>query len=525
MACSSIIDIAGLTHSFGGNRVLDQFSLQVNTPVADELAPSVCVMGPNGAGKSTLLNLLTGFLRPIPSATASVLGTSIRGLTAEQIALLGVSRSFQGARDVVPQLSVITNLLLIPSLRAKPWWSRLAHHHRWAELVGDARARIEECLHEFGCEELGQKLDRPADELSFGWKRILGALRIHISGAKLVMLDEPFAGLDPQKTKKVQNLILSWRKHSRTLIFVEHIRSSAMRAVIEETASRVVLLNQGRVVLDGTPGETLSNPAFAQVYTGPAATSRRGAERIMPNPLQEARTATLMLSSVSASYDGAPALRSVNVSVSNGQHLLLVGPNGAGKSTLLATVFRIGLKTKGKISYGQLDIEKTPPCEVARKGIGFVSQKNRVFGDLTVLRNLAIATLGHSATERQKKVRRVSESFPLLDSRLGQIAATLSGGEQAQLALALALARDPKVLLADEISVGLDAGRARALMVLLKDWVGRGLALMTAEQFYRPALENCDHVVALRDGEIAWQGRSEDFTEERQRKLFSGLDL
>jgi len=469
MADRAVVEVGGLTHTFGGNRVLDKFALRVNPPLADELAPSVCVMGPNGAGKSTLLNLLTGFLRPLPSATAKVLGHSIHGMAPEKIALLGVSRSFQGARDVVPELPVITNLFLIPRLRAVPWWSRLVHHRHWAGLVLEARAQVEHCLCEFGCEELRSKLDLPAGELSFGWKRIVSALRAHISGAKLVMLDEPFAGLDPHKTRMVQDLIRSWRRQSRTLMFVEHIRSSAMRAVIEETASRLVLIDQGRIVLDGTPGEVLSDPSFAQVYTGAASRLKGTPEQDLPKAHKSDRAATLTFSAMSASYDGMPALRSVSTVVSAGQHVLVVGPNGAGKSTLLSSIFRIGVKTTGEIRFGQVSINKTSPYEVARMGIGFVPQRNRIFDDLPVFRNLAIAALGQSARVRQSRIRSTLESFPLLGSRPNQTAGTLSGGEQAQLALALALLREPLVLLADEISVGLDGVRSRDLMMLLRE--------------------------------------------------------
>lgn len=521
---STVVEIGGLTHTFGGSRVLDELALRVDAKLPGELGSSICIVGPNGAGKTTLLNLLTGFLRPLPSARVSVLGHSVHGIGAEEIAVLGVSRSLQGARDVVPELSVRANLFLVPRIRAVPWWWRLTNRRRWTEVMQRAREQVDLCLSEFNCEELRSRLDSPAGELSFGWRRIVSAFRAHLSDAKLIILDEPFAGLDTHKITVVQRLVARWRSQ-RTVLFVEHIRSSAMRAVIEETASRLVLMDQGRIVLDGAPGDVLPDPSFSRVYTGlvSKATGLRNDWRSASR--KEEPDSTLKFSALRASYDGMPVLCGIDASVSPGQHVLIVGPNGAGKSTMLSSVHGIGLEATGEIRLGESNLNRRPAYEVARLGVGFVPQRSRIFDDLSVHRNLSIAASERPSGERKVRIRRALELFPRLRARLKQEAKTLSGGEQTQLALALAMLREPVVLLADEISVGLDAARTSDLMALLGKQVHRGLALMTAEQLYQPALENCTRVFALRNGEVVWQGPPEDFTEKKQAALFAGLEL
>src|ERR1017187_6504208 len=162
------VEIAGLTHTFGGNRVLDGLDLCVTSPRPEEHTSAVCLIGPNGAGKSTLLNLLTGYLQPDPLAIVKVVGRSVHGMEPEEIARHGVFRSFQGAHDVVPELSILSNLMLIPSLRAVPWWTRLSRPRGWAQIVQHTKDLIEQSLSDLGCGELVEKLDAPAGELSFG---------------------------------------------------------------------------------------------------------------------------------------------------------------------------------------------------------------------------------------------------------------------------------------------------------------------------------------------------------------------
>jgi branched-chain amino acid transport system ATP-binding protein len=526
MISEPVVEVRDLTHAFGGQRVLDDVAFRVDASPGQP-ALSLCIIGPNGAGKTTLLDVLSGFLKPDPRATVNVLGKTIHGSGPEALALRGVARTFQGALDVVPELSVLANLSLVSSITSVPWWKRLIRLRWWRGLEMGMRRDIEHALAETGCEELVPKLEEPAGTLSFGWRRVVSALRVHLSGSRLILLDEPFAGLDLVKLRLVQHLISIWRKEGRTVIFVEHIRSSAMRSVIETTAERMLVLDRGRILLDGPPAEVLGDWRFVRAYTGTGKPSAAKARRVSGAACRyDHARSVLQFRGIKASYNGMPVLRGIDATVREGSHVLVVGPNGAGKSTLLGTVHRIGEQVEGEVLLGTSTVlSSLPAFEVARRGVGFVPQRDRVFSDRTVARNLAAAASGLKRHLRRARIQEVLTLFPALASRLGQVAGTLSDGEQTQLALALALVRHPNVLLADEISIGLDHSSSRNVLNLLRKRVEEGMALATAEQVYQTALELCDWVLALRDGRVFWEGPPEEFNEDIQVRLFSGLEI
>jgi ABC-type branched-subunit amino acid transport system ATPase component len=523
-----VVEIRGLRHRFGVTQVLDRIDLSVDAPAPGQVACSVCIIGPNGAGKTTLFDILTGFVQPCASAIVNVLGKPVHGLQPEAIARRGVARSFQGATDVVGELTVDMNLSLLPWLTAIPWWKRLVRLRSWRRAEDSAQQRIRSLLVELGCEELLPRLDLPAGSLSYGWRRVVSVLRLHLSESRLLLLDEPFAGLDPHKVRLLQQLIGRWRRQGRSVVFIEHIRSSAMRTVIEETANRLVLVEGGRILLDGTPAEVLSDRRFAHAYTGVAIEHAQTSTSPKRPALAGQHTAPSVLEfrGIRASYNGLPVLHGINTTVREGEYMLIVGPNGAGKSTLLGAVHRIGEHVEGEVRLrGANLLNKLAAHKVAKLGVAFVPQRHRIFPDLTVGRNLLIAASTVDRSARPHRLREVLELFPALQVGLQQKAGTLSGGEQTQLAIAMALVRHPVVLLADEISIGLDSTATRALVKALRERVEQGLALVSAEQVYQAALERCHYILALRDGRVFWEGPPEDFNDDIQARLFSGIEL
>lgn len=519
------VSVQNLTHSFGANRVLDGFNLEIPAPEPGQAGSTICLIGPNGAGKSTLLNLLTGILRPAPRTVMTIAERPVSALATRDIALLGVFRSIQGARDVEPDLSLQSNLFLVPSIASVSWLNRITQRLDWQNRRSRLTIRIERTLEELGCAELIPQLKHKASELSHGWRLVVSAVRADISDAKLILLDEPFAGLDPVKAAAVKRLMLKWRSESKNVLFIEHIRSAAMRELIEEVADRMILLDQGRAVLDATPGDVLRNPLFVRAYTG-AAEKTEDSTALPKGSFPLPDSPALTFDSVTAQYgDAPPALRAFDITVYHGHHLLLVGPNGAGKSTVLKSVMGLGLKLQGQIMMGLTELSGLRPYQIARLGVGFVPQRDRVFSDLTVARNLSISAAQLPRTERKRALEKLKASFLLVQSRATQLAGTLSGGEQAELAWAMALVGNPRVLLIDELSIGLDATRSRQLFSFLQSQTNRGLAIISAEQVYQMATQHCDRVVALREGAVVWQGPPASFDLGIQSRLFSGREV
>ena len=166
-----------------------------------------------------------------------------------------------------------------------------------------------------------------------------------------------------------------------------------------------------------------------------------------------ARGPVLELRGVSAGYGTVPVLRDVSLSVGEGQVLALLGPNGGGKTTALRLVAGMLAPSAGEVRLAGRTIEGASPAELARLGVCLVPEGRGVFPNLTVRENLLMMTGAGAAPDRV--VEAACERFPALASRQGQVAGTLSGGEQQMLAVSRALVTDPALLLLDELSMGL----------------------------------------------------------------------
>jgi branched-chain amino acid transport system ATP-binding protein len=201
---------------------------------------------------------------------------------------------------------------------------------------------------------------------------------------------------------------------------------------------------------------------------------------------------------ISSGYEGAQVLHEVSLDVQAGEIVCLLGRNGAGKSTCLKTIMGLIRATNGGIDCGGIDVSRIPANQVPRHGIGYIPQGRRLFAELTVAENLEI---GLMVNRRNHHFRdEVLDMFPRLRERLTQRADTLSGGEQQMLATARALCIDPKVLLLDEPTEGLQPSmieQIRRTITMLRD---RGVAILLVEQRVDAVISIADRVVFLENG-------------------------
>jgi branched-chain amino acid transport system ATP-binding protein len=201
---------------------------------------------------------------------------------------------------------------------------------------------------------------------------------------------------------------------------------------------------------------------------------------------------------ISSGYEGAQVLHEVSLDVQAGEIVCLLGRNGAGKSTCLKTIMGLIRATNGSIDCGGINVSRIPANQVPRHGIGYIPQGRRLFAELTVAENLEI---GLMVNRRNHHFRdEVLDMFPRLRERLTQRADTLSGGEQQMLATARALCIDPKVLLLDEPTEGLQPSmieQIRRAITMLRD---RGVAILLVEQRVDAVISIADRVVFLENG-------------------------
>ncbi len=205
-------------------------------------------------------------------------------------------------------------------------------------------------------------------------------------------------------------------------------------------------------------------------------------------------------------YGGVEVLRGVNFHVREGEIVAILGANGAGKSTTLLAISGLVKPSKGVVHFAGRFIDKLQAHEIVKLGIAQVPEGRRIFGSLTVRENLKLgAYTGKKAVERRRALDRVHALFPLLADRRGQLAGTLSGGEQQMLAIGRALMSDPKVLLLDEPSLGLAPLLVKSIFDAIRDINASGAAVLLVEQNARAALKLAHRGYVMELGRIVLQ--------------------
>jgi len=221
--------------------------------------------------------------------------------------------------------------------------------------------------------------------------------------------------------------------------------------------------------------------------------------------------ALLDVDDLRAGYGSLQVLYGVTFSLSKGELLAIVGPNGSGKSTLLKAITGLATLHGGRVLLDGEDITSLKPHEKARRGLVYVPQVGSVFEKLTVRENLMMAGYTLDEEELWRRVREVLEILPRLRGMMGRKAWTLSGGERQMLALAMALVREPKLLMLDEPTANLAPKIAKSLMkvvVDVRDSMNIGVVLV--EQNASMALEVCDRALLLVSGRQVYLGPPSD---------------
>jgi branched-chain amino acid transport system ATP-binding protein len=227
----------------------------------------------------------------------------------------------------------------------------------------------------------------------------------------------------------------------------------------------------------------------------------------------------LNVSHVDAFHGNFQALWDVSLTVKTGEIVAIVGANGAGKSTLLDAISGLVHPAKGSIEFEGKVISGMEPFQVVGLGISQTPEGRRIFPDLTVLENLIIGSYNRRARpERESNLRRVYQFFPVLDERKSQLAKTLSGGEQQMLAIGRGLMSNPKLMLLDEMSLGLAPIVVNELYKVLREIRDRGITILFVEQNVRRSLAEADRAYIMEAGRVILSGDAAELREEEQVK-------
>ncbi len=500
------LEIREVTVRFGGLQALSDVDLTVHAGAVNGL------IGPNGAGKTTLFNVITG-LQPPVRGHVRLDGADITRLPPHHRARLGMARTFQRL-ELFGTLTVRENVQMAAETRRR----------RPTGVSSDVEADV--ILRHIGL--LGVA-DEPTDLLPTGLARLVELARALATGPSLLLLDEPSSGLNHAETTELGRVLTDLAGRGMAVLLVEHDMSLVM-----DVCDRVTVLDYGAVIASGDPASIQADAAVQAAYLGSAdgqaadstgsgagGTARRsrrprqgGGTMVRfptPAPPPEDTTPLLDMLDIHAAYGRIEVVHGVSLAVPEGSVTALLGPNGAGKSTLLKVASARMAPTKGTVVFDGASLAGISPDRLARRGMCAVPEGRAVFPNLTVAENI----LMYSYRGRDTKVADLEEKsyarFPVLGERRRQLAGRLSGGEQQMLALARALFTDPRMLLLDEISMGL----APLIVAELYELVTRiveeeGITILVVEQFAQTALAIADRAAIMVNGRIVREGTPED---------------
>ena len=486
----------GIKKSFGGIAAVQGVDIAVRDRSLHAL------IGPNGAGKTTAFNLISGMFSP-DEGTVTLAGKPIQGLSPERITEAGLGRSFQ-ITNLFPALTVEENLRLAV---------QASHAERFG-LWADARS-IEEINREVAAllRYLGLAgIERAeAGSLSYGGQRLLDMGVSVATKPRILLLDEPLAGLSVAERQRIGDLIKRLSADLPVLL-VEHDIDRVF-----QIADAVTCMNEGRVLIDGTVEDARSSPQVQAVYIG----SGVAAVASKPREAIAIGETVLAVKDVNTFYGKSHILSDVSFDLGRHEILALLGRNGAGKSTLLKSIVGIAPAASGSIKLAGTELVGLTSAQIARQGIGFVPQGRGLFAGMTVAENLELGKLRRrTGNGIHWETDKIIEYFPRIGERLKSPADYLSGGEQQMVAVARALSGDVRVLLLDEPFEGLAPAVVESLFESF-DKLRREVSIIIVDHNLDLALALSDNTVALERGRVMHRGPSRDLREdlELRRKV------
>jgi branched-chain amino acid transport system ATP-binding protein len=380
----------------------------------------------------------------------------------------------------------------------------------YAERAAESRARA--ILHFL---ELLPHADTPAADLPVGIQRRVEIARALAMRPKLLLLDEPAAGLDAAETAHLAEVLQGVRERFQlSMLLVDHDMSLVMRA-----CDYLYVLDFGKLLAKGRPAAIRDDPSVVAAYLG-RPTEETATEEVVtvalaaaaPRALPVEKAPLLEVSGLAAGYGAMEVIRDVNLTVKRGEVVACVGANGAGKTTTLRALSGVVRSRRGRVVFDGEDITRSSPERIVRRGLVHIPQGRGLFPKLTIEETLRLASYSGQAVGTLDPA---FEVFPRLAERRRQLVGTLSGGEQQMVAMARALLVQPRLLLIDEMSQGLAPTIVQQLFKTIEVFRNQGIAVFLVEQFVDSALGVADRAYVFEQGTAAHQATAAELRRDR----------
>jgi simple sugar transport system ATP-binding protein len=473
----NLIEMHNVSKTYAGTQALK------NVDFAFERGVNHCLVGENGSGKSTLIKIMSGVVRPDPGAEIFFDGKMCQYLDAKSSLALGV-------RVIYQDLALFPNLTVKENIAFQLYGEKRMPFVNWREVTKRARAAM-------AALDLDLDLDRITGTLSIAEQQLVEIARSMISELKLLILDEPTASLTRKEVNALFKALGLLHERGVTMLFVSHKLNEVF-----EIAEKVSVLRDGNKVGEYLPGE-LDDEKLVYLMTGHQLTAE------VPKPLKKGSGELLRVSSLSK----AGNYRDISFNLMRGEILGITGLLGSGRTELALSIFGMNKPDSGDIYIEGKKAKINSNTAARALGIGLVPENRLTQGlvvQQSILDNLSLTVLDKllnrgsliDVGRRQEEANKWVNELSIKTASTDAAVKTLSGGNQQKIVLSKWLATEPKVLILDEPTVGIDVLAKSGVYELVKRLAEGGMGIILISDEIQEVLSNCHRVLVMQSGRI-----------------------
>ena len=472
---------------FAGVKALDGVTLEIKPGEIH------CLAGENGCGKSTLIKIISGVYQR-DSGTIEFEGKELQKITPLSAIENGIQVIYQDF-SIFPNLSVMENLAINSQLVAK---KKLVNWKDMRKIAEEAVARI----------GFQVDLDARLGDLSVAEKQMVAICRALMFNAKLIIMDEPTTALTKKEVKALFKVILQLKAQNISILFVSHKLDEVF-----EISERFTVFRSGKLIASGNTAD-LDDKKFTYYMTGREFEQKIfEPKKIDENPVLEVKKLCL-----EGHYSD------IDFSIKGGEILGITGLLDSGRTELALSLFGMRPADSGKILIHGEEAELKSPQDAIEKGIGFVPEDrlseglflSQSIGDNIIISEIDNLTKGKLVDKKktEEEIERWVKELSIATPDANNAASTLSGGNQQRIVLAKWLACEPKLLILNGPTVGVDIGSKHDIHAILQSLAEKGMAVIIISDDLPEILENCSRIMSLRDGKMSGEFSAAEATEK-----------
>jgi len=498
----NVVEMTGITKSFFGIKVLDAVDFNVSSGEIHALA------GENGAGKSTLMKILQG-VYSMDSGSIKIAGKHVTIHSFQDARNHGIGMVFQEF-SLVPELSVAQNIYL-------------DREHKNRLGLFDEKQTITQA--KLVMEDLGLDIDVTAKVSSFGraYQQLTEIAKAIAGDAKILILDEPTASLAKEEVDALFRVLKQLTARGVSIIYISHRMDE-----IYKVCDRITILRDGKKIAVSSLKEISPEEIIAHI------TGRKDVEMLSHQGKPLNRTGTPILEVDELQVEDR--VNQVSFKLYPGEVLGLAGLMGSGRTELVRAIFGLDKKDSGKLRIDGAEVKIRYPIDAMNNGIAFIPEDRRRQGlvmEHSVKQNILatnLASLSHLSFLNFAKINNVVNeaivNFEVRPAEANRQVRLLSGGNQQKVVIAKWMATNPKIVLMDEPTVGVDIGTKVEIMKLVRSFADQGKAVIIISSELPELLGVCDRILVIRKGEIANElHRDQIKDEDHLQMIVQGINV